>query len=1113
MTPLALCLTVAVAQAQIVPQEGAFWLAPPLSTTGIADNVFRPVVSGDGRWIAFHTDSASLDPGDDNGQSDIYLLNRDTRLIERISAATDGGAGDEASVGPALSRTAQLVAFHSGATNLVSGDGNGQSDVFVFDRQSGITRRASLGPAGAEGNAPSINAAISGDGRFVAFSSRADNLVPQDSNGLSDVFVHDRLLGRTDRVSVASSGAEGDGGSFSPSLSASGRYVAFTSEATNFSDNEFDVLPDLFVHDRATGQTELVNVSTAEIRANADSARPILSPDGSAVAFYSRATTLEPGTENIFFDIFLRDLLAGTTVLVSQGPQGASATANSFNPVLSVRGRYVAFQSESPLASGDDNLMSDIWVRDTITGALSLASRRPPGSSGNGGSFTPSISYAGDLVGFESTATDLDGPGGQVAGFAWQQDAPRVTRIATETPVLLPPPIDLDFAASSPDGLRFLVASASAGLIEGDDNGLLDLYLVEPRAGSVRLVSRGETGGVISGASAGNSSAGAMSDNGCLVAFASEADGDALGNGPAITDDNGLSDIYLRQDCPPAPLKVVSLAMDGTRQGSGASFGPALSAAGDQVAFVSEADNLVADPVPQGISQIYHHDVQAGVTALVSRTTAGAGGQPSDQVSISADGRFIVFVGRDPGLDPSLDAMLRPPPGQPQVYRHDRETGESRLISMGVTGGQAQAPDGPSDSPAVSADGSIVVFASQASNLVAPPATGIAQVYLWEAAAAGNGLSLVAPSGVNLNGASGDPRIARDGRLIMLASDASNWIPGDDNATTDVFVVDRLAQTVFLASRQGDASPLPGGATRPVAVSGSGNLTLSFLVPQGTEMHLRSQPALDTTPRLAIDAVVPSPLQSVEAATIALQVRNAGGGTLRQGDQLAFSFPQAQNGYAVTGIDGGERWQCQPAPAVDCVFTGDPVVGDALPPAAADPILVQFQMAAGTQPVTGQAQAMLHGVLAATADLVTQRVQSGVVWSAVADESLPAGTAGAVQIEVVNGGQVNVQDITLLIQPLAFGAPWHPPPPGATGNWQCQASTTEAGMPASACVYTGPPLQPNVTDTLSYGFELNFGSRLTVVTLSGDMSVITPAAQQLMQSRVADLVFGGGFEG
>jgi Tol biopolymer transport system component len=191
-------------------------------------------VSADGRYVAFHSEATNLVAGDTNGSEDVFVRDRVTGTTERVSIATGGAEGNGHSSAESISADGRFVAFESQASNLVSGDTNGQADIFVRDRQTGTTERVSRATSGAQGNSLSGGPAISADGRFVAFLSFSTNLVPGDTNGHYDIFVRDRLNGTTERVSVATGGTQADGDSYSPAISADGRYVAFAIRGDDF---------------------------------------------------------------------------------------------------------------------------------------------------------------------------------------------------------------------------------------------------------------------------------------------------------------------------------------------------------------------------------------------------------------------------------------------------------------------------------------------------------------------------------------------------------------------------------------------------------------------------------------------------------------------------------------------------------------------------------------------------------------------------------------------------------------------------------------------------------------------------------------------------------------
>jgi Tol biopolymer transport system component len=304
-------------------------------------------------------------------------------MIGRVSVASDGTQGNGLSNAPAISADGRYVTFTSNASNLVEGDTNGGTDIFVHDRVTGETQRVSVASDGTQGNGPEvwevwIASSISADGRYVAFSSLADNLVEGDTNGAFDFFVYDRMTGETTRVSVASDGTQANGTCafyalapiFGPSISADGLYVAFSSNATNLVKG-FTEYPDIYinasiyVHNQVTGETTLVSVSSDGTQANGCSWLHAISADGRYVVFSSDATNLVDGVIDGNTNIYMHDRVTGSTTLVSVSGYGQRAYNDYWGSSISADGRYLAFSSDaSNLVDGDTNGVPDIFVID-----------------------------------------------------------------------------------------------------------------------------------------------------------------------------------------------------------------------------------------------------------------------------------------------------------------------------------------------------------------------------------------------------------------------------------------------------------------------------------------------------------------------------------------------------------------------------------------------------------------------------------------------------------------------------------------------------------------------------------------------------------------------------
>ena len=371
-----------------------------------------PSISGDGRFVAFQSDASNLVPDDTNHQDDIFAHDRLTGTTERVSVDSAGNEGDGGSEYPSISGDGRFVAFQSDASNLVPGDTNHQDDIFVHDRLTDTTERVSVDSAGNEANSDSGRLSISGDGRFVAFISWASNLVPNDTNGTWDAFVHDRETGTTERVSVDSSGGQANANSQPTAISGDGRFVAFQSVASNLVPGDTNWEHDIFVHDRLTDTTERVSVDSAGNEANSDSGKPSISHDGRFVAFHSLASNLVSDDTNrcavasgSCVDVFVRDRQTGTTERVSVDSEGNEGNDHSSSPCISAGGRYVAFNSENRFEPEDTNLDLDIYLHDRQTRTTELVT--PGSSSDEFGSFWCSLSGDGRFVAFASGAYNL----------------------------------------------------------------------------------------------------------------------------------------------------------------------------------------------------------------------------------------------------------------------------------------------------------------------------------------------------------------------------------------------------------------------------------------------------------------------------------------------------------------------------------------------------------------------------------------------------------------------------------------------------------------------------------------------------------------------------------
>lgn len=369
-------------------------------------------VSRDGRYSAFMSDATNLVSGDTNGLRDVFWHDAVTGTTTRVSVAnggvqvTDGDSGNSLSI----SANGRYVVFESDSAELVVGDTNGVGDIFLFDTQTETIERISVDSSEAQVDGQSRYPRVSEDGRYVVFDSGATNLVAGDTNGVFDVFLRDRTLGNTTKISTGLLDAEGDGASTLPHISPNGRYIVFSSAATNLVSGDTNGFMDVFWYDTQTDTMELITVDSNEVQSNAHvlNANAFVSEDGRYVVYQAEATNLVSGDTNIKTDIFLRDRTLGTTERISVDSDEAQVNNESWYPSITTDGRYVAFYSSATnLVLGDTNGFTDIFVRDRTDGETVKVTIAENGDESDDDSYFGYISGDGSYVYYESFAENL----------------------------------------------------------------------------------------------------------------------------------------------------------------------------------------------------------------------------------------------------------------------------------------------------------------------------------------------------------------------------------------------------------------------------------------------------------------------------------------------------------------------------------------------------------------------------------------------------------------------------------------------------------------------------------------------------------------------------------
>jgi len=382
-----------------------------VSSEGVQSNSYNynSMINSNGQYILFASSADNLVAGDTNQSTDVFLRDRINMTTERVSLANDGSQANGRSSSSAMSDDGRFIVFESIASNLVAGEQTFFSQLYVRDRINGTTQRISVDSNGVLANSSSSSVAMSHDGRYISFSSFASNLVANDTNGKSDVFLHDRLNSTTQRISVSSTGVQGNNRSAGSSMSADGERIVFLSSADNLVANDTNNVLDIFVYNRSSGITQRVSVNSQGVEGDDSSGGGLISANGQVVSFSSSARNLVPGDTNYLNDAFVHDLVTGVTERVSVKSDGTQARDYSFSGGLSADGRYAMFTTydQSFDIGNVDWWFEDVFLHDRLTKTTEIMSVSSDGIQGNEDSGTPLISGNGQFVTFQSFAKEL----------------------------------------------------------------------------------------------------------------------------------------------------------------------------------------------------------------------------------------------------------------------------------------------------------------------------------------------------------------------------------------------------------------------------------------------------------------------------------------------------------------------------------------------------------------------------------------------------------------------------------------------------------------------------------------------------------------------------------
>jgi len=664
-------------------------------------------LSADGRFVVFSSVASDLVGDDSNGVEDVFVRDQLTGTLRRVSVTAAGVQGNGASRLPSISANGRYVSFQSEASNFFAGDGN-DKDVFVKDLYSGALVRATTLADGSAPASPEIalaatvlRSALSADGRYVAFSTyRA--LIAGDTNGRIDVYVKDLVSGALDLVSSNDAGQPGDNHSQFPALSLDGRYVAYTSTAGNLVAGVpgNSLTNRVFVKDRLTRLSSLASAAANGTPANGTCVYPAISADGRYVAFQSASGNL-PSSGSTADRVFVKDMTSGAIELVAQG----SGYGASLTPVLSADGRYVAFQVAVNTAPGH----VAVFVKDRQTGTMVDQHVTPGGAPAleeqvaGEPRLWPSISADGRFVAFQSVSSTIAPPDDNAAVDVFVRD--RTLAFTQRASGVYANPRndgDSDNVSISRDGRIAVYDSFSTRLVDGDANGMRDVFLYR-------------------------------TDSGATTRISTSADG---------------------------------------RPGNGPSYSPTLAAATGDVYFLSSASNLVPGDTNGKVDVFRKHLADGSIERMNLHLGSQATADAQGPLAVSGDGQFIAFVSADGGLAGDHNGFT-----DVVLYRP---------YNNGSAGAATAAANGNSLQPAISDDGRLLAFASDATNLgVGGNAVRnvFAQYLRDDDVPEPMRLVSADANGVAANGASEQPAVSADGRYVAFVSRATNLVAGDTNAT------------------------------------------------------------------------------------------------------------------------------------------------------------------------------------------------------------------------------------------------------------------------------------------------------------------------------------------
>lgn len=780
-----------------------------LGTAFTNTNSEPPVLTSDGRFIVFASRASNLLAGDTNAKMDVFLYDTTTGKLELISKSTTGGFGNGDSQWPSITPDGRYVAFASEASNLVASDKNTYRDIFVRDRVSQTTVRANLSNFGGEANYVSDLSGISADGRFVVFISGANNLVGGLYVPKWQIYIRDLTLGSTRLISRNLSGNPGNDHSSLFSFSADGKWLAFQSRASDLVSNDTNAVQDIFLWNADTSSIRRLSVGNRGEQMDADCWSPYLSGNLRHVAFYTDSSSLLGSAVEPTRMILDYDLLTETLSPLSFNSAGRSANDGNFTPTLSWDGRYVATASFAwDLVPGDGDAGLDAFLLDrgdSIPDLMIQLENEPfwEGMGLMGVNIVQRRQAFIDEAGQVRFNVRLRNLGVTNTHFLVQTVAPVPPGWSAQVKVvggvedllpqmqqqgwsssLLAPGEELTLEASltlsdlgSSSSIAELMLTATGQTPNGASDAVRAVAQRRLTTPDFSLVSRGSGTGELG---SDDSGLGSLSQDGKILAFSSVASQLVSG------DFNRLADVFV-YDRETGALDCISRSTNTTSL-AGQSQNPSMSGDGRWVAFQSSVTNLVASD-KNARDDIFVFDRQLHTTTLISLSTNKTA-LTGDSVNprFSQDGRFIVFESASDQVCPSDTNQTW------DVFLWDRVTNQVQCLSRTPSG---RTGNDESHVGSISADGSMIVFTSFADDLVSGDTNNTVDVFLWRKSTGKVELLSRGVNGAVGDDASSGSAISADGRWVSFNSSALNLVSGGPNSLSSTYLFDTQSNSLI----------------------------------------------------------------------------------------------------------------------------------------------------------------------------------------------------------------------------------------------------------------------------------------------------------------------------